>query len=106
MTITFPEVSTETLNIAVQRTLSVLQDEATPRRLAKYYNRKGDYVGRSFVDLEPNDHEQITPVDLMATSMLNIKFPASAVRRLLEPENQRTVSSKLKALPTGENVRT
>lgn len=96
----FPEVQQSTVRNARDLALAVLQDGGTPWRLASYYDPERDYVGRSFVGLEPNDPKRITATDLMATSMLSIKFPASAVRRLLYNDtNQQEITARLDALP-------
>jgi hypothetical protein len=96
----FPEVPTDVLERATDLALTVLQDEETPNRLSYYYDPSTDYVGRSFVDLEPRDSSRVTAADLMAVSMLDISFPASAVRRLLDnPETQQEISTRLQALP-------
>ena len=100
MSTDFPEVPSTILKTAVEHTLRVLEDTQIPKQLAKYYDIAEDYVGYSFVSLEDNDPQRITSSDLMATSMLNIKFPASAVRRVLSRRHQTEISSKLQALPT------
>jgi len=100
MALEFPEVPSTVLDTAVEQALLALQDNTTPQRLVTYYNPAEDYVGQSFATLDPQDPDRITAVDLMATAMLNVSFPASAVRRLLSSENQQIISSKLKALPT------
>lgn len=98
----FPEVPQTVLDNAVELSLVVLKDPETPQRLAKYYDPLGDYVGHSFVTLEPRDPAALTTADLMAASMLNVSFPASAVRRLLDDtDTQQKISNALQALPEG-----
>lgn len=98
----FPEVPQTVLDRAVELVLMVLEDPATPQQLAEYYDPAGDYAGHSFVALEPLDSKRLTAVDLLATSMLSIDFPASAVRRLLDDDvNQQKISHTLQALPEG-----
>lgn len=98
----FPEVPQTILDHAVELSLTVLEEADTPQRLSKYYDPAWDYVGHSFVALEPRDSTRLTAADLMATSMLNVSFPASAVRRLLEDTgNQQKISNALQALPQG-----
>ncbi|NWN89109.1 MAG: hypothetical protein HLX51_11330 [Micrococcaceae bacterium] len=95
------EVEESVLSRAVELTLIVLNDPDTPNKLAKYYDPAGDYVGASFVTLEPHNADRLTSSDLMATSMLNVGFPASAIRRLLQDtQNQADISEKLRALPS------
>lgn len=98
----FPEVPQTVLDRAVGLALVVLEDPTTPQQLAEYYDTSGDYAGHSFTALEPRDPERLTAADLLATSMLNIDFPASAVRRLLDDDgNQQKVSHALQSLPEG-----
>lgn len=96
----FPEVPRTVLDHAVELSLAVLEDPETPQRLSRYYDPSGDYVGHSFAALEPCDPTRLTAADLMATSMLSVSFPASAVRRLLDDAgNQQKISNALQALP-------
>lgn len=98
----FPEVSQTVLERSVELVLIVLEAPTTPQQLAEYYDTAGDYAGHSFVDLEPRDPARLTATDLLATSMLSIGFPASAVRRLLDDDgNQQKISHALQSLPEG-----
>lgn len=98
----FPEVPKTVLDRAVELSLIVLEAPNTPQQLAEYYDTAGDYVGHSFVALEPRDPERLTATDLLATSMLSIDFPASAVRRLINDDgNQQKISHALQSLPEG-----
>src|SRR5690625_6646865 len=96
----FPEVPDALPNRAKELALVALQDSKTPQRLSEFYDPSTNQVGRTFVDLEPRDPARITAADLLATSMLDITFPAHVVRRLLsDTETQRELSARLQTLP-------
>jgi Family of unknown function (DUF6308) len=43
-----------------------------PDRLARFYDADGDYAGASFAQLGPVDPMDITPTDLLATTLLSV----------------------------------
>ncbi len=69
-----------------------LEDEATQRRLAAYYDRtessKGftgrffDQIGRSAGGVDPRPHE-ITADDIVAVSALSVQVPPGAAHEIL-----------------------
>lgn len=84
----WPTVSSDVLANAREHCLEALSPaghKPVGPRLAKYYNIDGNYVGRSFAALLPNDADSITPADLHATSLLSVEVGPQATRRLLEP---------------------
>lgn len=97
----FPTVKQSVLDRAVELTLKVLDDPRTPNRVAQYYDPETDNAGHSFLSLKPNTPNQITPTDLMAITMLNIRqLPASAIRRILDhPEHREHLTTTLQNLP-------
>jgi hypothetical protein len=80
--------------------LVITGDRQAQDRLAVYYDLESDYVGASFVDLEPNKWFDITPTDLQATALMRVHFGPLATRRLTSPgENRRTVLRPFRAIP-------
>lgn len=58
-------------------------------RLAAYYDRTGNYAGASFVDLHPNDPNDITAIDLHALTLMKVEVLGGGTRRLLEGSTHR-----------------
>jgi hypothetical protein len=84
----WPTVTPETMQFAKERCLDGLNPggpNPVGPRLARYYDRNGNYVGRSFVALTPNDPHDVTALDLHATSLLSVDLGPQATRQLLEP---------------------
>lgn len=48
-----------------------------------YYNERGPFAGRLFDELPNNDPSKFTPEDLVAASLLDVRFDPRAVRALL-----------------------
>lgn len=72
-------------------------------RLSAYYDRVGDEVGATFLDLNPNLLDDVTPADVLAVAMLGGPISPACVRRLLEPSPQRTSMIRaLRSLPDGD----
>ncbi len=72
-------------------------------RLAAYYDRAGDEVGATFLDLNPNLLDDVTPADVLAVVMLGGPISPACVRRLLEASPGRTSMIRaLLRLPDGD----
>lgn len=99
-------VDAATLDGAVSRSLDALSmDGPDPvhHRLARYYDRHGEYAGATFLNLGPSDWQDIIATDLLATALLGVSFTAADVRRLLEPSSdRRRVTRALHNLPDTE----
>jgi Family of unknown function (DUF6308) len=68
-------------------------------RLA-FYDTDGDYAGASFAQLGPIDPMDITPTDLLATTLLSVRIRPGAMRRMLDGGSTRdTLLRKLRDLP-------
>jgi len=73
---------------------------AVQDRLARFYDTDGDYAGASFAQLGPIDPMDITPADLLATTLLSVRIRPSATRRMLDGGSTRdTLLRKLSDLP-------
>ncbi len=73
---------------------------AAQDRLARFYDTDGDYAGASFAQLGPIDPMDITPIDLLATTLLSVRIRPGATRRMLDGGNTRgTLLRKLGDLP-------
>ena len=57
---------------------------AAQDRLARFYDTDGDYAGASFAQLGPIDPMDITPADLLATTLLSVRIRPGAARRMLD----------------------
>lgn len=99
--ITFPEVSSDTIDFAKKQCLRVLNDSQTPCRIRQYYDADTNYAGSTFAALEPNASGKITATDLLAVTTLSVDIPVLAVRRILEDEVvQNELRDALKSLPS------
>ena len=58
--------------------------------LRQYYDPTTDYAGSTFLDLQPNDPQDLTAADLYALSLLDVRATPRAGRRLLEDGEPRT----------------
>jgi len=65
--------------------LSPEGDDPVGPRLARYYDRSGNYAGASFVETAPNPVNDIVASDLHAVSLLSVTIGPGATRRFLEP---------------------
>lgn len=69
-------------------------------RLARYYEGESGKAGSTFLDLAPHKWRTVTASDLVATSLLDVAFTPSDVRRLLQPGPERErISDALHVLP-------
>jgi Family of unknown function (DUF6308) len=74
--------------------------QAAQHRLARFYDTDGDYAGASFALLGPIDPMDITPADLLATTLLSVRIRPGAARRMLARGDIRdTLLRKLRDLP-------
>lgn len=69
-------------------------------RMADYYRIDSNYAGSLLTDLQPNEPDAITPVDLLATSTLSVDIPVAAIRRFLDPGKSSELRVRLQVLPT------
>ena len=85
---------------AKQKAMEALRSDgphAAQHRLARFYDTNGDYAGASFAQLGPID---ITPADLLATTLLSVRIRPGAARRMLDRGDTRnTLLRKLRDLP-------
>src|SRR5690606_35739353 len=98
----WPTVPVETLATAKERALVALRAPETPKHLADYYDVDGNYVGASFTSLYPNELNEITPTDLFATSLMNVKIDARSARRLTGGAERQWAVEELRRLPDRE----
>ncbi len=71
-----------------------------PDRLARFYDADGDYAGASFAQLGPVDPMDITPTDLLATTLLSVRIRPGAARRMLHSGRTRdNLLRKLSDIP-------
>lgn len=91
------------ITLAVEATLTALSldtDRPAHERLARFYDRSGNYAGASFTELGPLDPADITASDLHATTLLSVRVGPGATRRLLDPaEPRQRVLATLATLP-------
>ncbi|MDO8122558.1 DUF6308 family protein [Isoptericola sp. b490] len=97
------DVADDVMGLARKRVLEALLP-AGPRpvgeRLARFYDRDGDYAGATFAALSPNPPNDLTAVDLHAVSMLSVSVGPRATRRLLDDGPSRNdVLEALEAVP-------
>lgn len=88
---------------AKQKVMDALRTDgphAAQGRLARFYDTDGDYAGASFAQLGPIDRMDITPTDVLATTLLSVRIGPAATRRLLGDGSTRdAVLRKLRDLP-------
>lgn len=97
----FKPVPTDILTQAVDRTLQVLRDPATAKRVAAYYTVSSNYAGATFLGLEPNSPDTIDEADLLATSTLRVTIPVYSIRQFLNDDGTRAkVKDTLASLPS------
>lgn len=100
----------ETAEVALQQTRQALRndsDRPLVKRLRQYYRLDGDFAGAAFLDLTPIDHNIMTPSDLLAVTLLNVKISPYSVRRFLSSETDRTeMTALLRAVPTEVDLTT
>jgi hypothetical protein len=78
-----------------------LQDTAgAASALAHFYDPAGPNAGRTFLDLQPVDPDRVTVADLLAVTTLDVRVRPRAVRRLLDPGDDRDeVGRKFSQVP-------
>lgn len=64
--------------------------------LAAYYDPQGPFAGATFDMLPNNDPDSFTPEDIVAASLLDVRFTPLAVRALLDPAGEPAI--KLSAI--------
>jgi hypothetical protein len=84
----------------MRRTLSQMcRHDATEELVRRYFDPDGPFAGRTFMDLPPNEADTITPSDLLAVTLLDVRFPPPAVRWLLDLSHKAFISDLLQDLP-------
>lgn len=89
--------------------MKALRHPRASELLVAYYNPSGRYAGGTFLDLKPNPAYEITPTDLYALSLLDVRAKPRGGRRLLEsgPHRDRVRAAlKDKRLPQKVDLRT
>ena len=88
---------------AKQKAMEALRTDgprAAQHRLARFYDTDGDYAGASFAQLGPIDPIDITPADLLATTLLSVRIRPGAARRMLARGDTRDILlRKLRDMP-------
>ena len=69
---------------------AAVRHERAARLLRQYYDPATDYAGSTFLDLQPNNPQDLTATDLYALSLLDVRATPLAGRRLLEDGEPRT----------------
>jgi len=96
------QVPGDALERAITKTLEALEVGGTDpvgTRLAKYYDRAGNFAGATFVELPHSNPADITAADLHAVSLLSVNVGPGATRRILEPGQARSaLLDKLSAI--------
>jgi hypothetical protein len=68
---------------AKQKAMEALRTDGPPcaaqHRLARFCDTDGDYAGASFTQLGPIDTNDITPADLLATTLLSVRIRPNAM---------------------------
>lgn len=67
----------------VKSSISRVIEERGEALVEAYYDERGPFAGRLFDELPNNDPNRFTPEDLVAASMLDVRFDPRAVRSLL-----------------------
>jgi hypothetical protein len=90
--------SEEVVDRALRRTLLALRDDG-PRplldRMRSYYRVDGNFAGADFLEMEPTDHDAVTPSDLLATSLLSVRISAYAARQFWNRDVDRQEFARL-----------
>lgn len=86
----------------VLRALATGGTRPVGERLARYYDTAGNDVGASFTELGPIERNDITAVDLHATTMISGRIGPAATRRLLSHPDRLSAVSELARLPDCE----
>jgi hypothetical protein len=69
--------------IQVRHAIQDVIDAQGAALVAHYYDEEGPFAGRLFDELPNNDPARFTPEDLVAASLLDVRFDPRAVRGLL-----------------------
>jgi len=64
--------------------MRAIEDARAVNMLRRYYDPAGDYAGSTFLELTPNEPDNITATDLYALSLLDVRAGPQAGRRLLD----------------------
>jgi len=78
--------------------LKFLVGRETARAVSCVVSYLCDYTGSWFNQLADDDHNQISPADLVAVTMLGVEVPAPVAIWLLRPDGQQEVSSLLSGI--------
>jgi hypothetical protein len=97
-----PERVAEARTAAVEA-LRDTGDRPVAERLATYYEVEGNYVGATFVELQPIDNFAITPADILAVRLMNAPIGARSTRQLLGSHHA-DIRSALLELPLGDDL--
>jgi hypothetical protein len=81
---TWTPVTDEVLETALGQTLLAVTGDRAFEDLARYYDRAGSYSGTLFLDVEPNDPDNVEAADLYAVTTLSITLDARHGRLLLD----------------------
>ena len=73
------------------------------KRLAEYYSIEGNFIGATFVELQPIDPFAITPSDILAVRLMNPPIGARSTRRLLGSHHA-ALRAALENLPLGDDL--
>ena len=69
---------------------AAVRHERAAELLRQYYDPATDYAGSTFLDLQPNNPQDLAATDLYALSLLDVRATPLAGRRLLEDGEPRT----------------
>lgn len=80
-----------------------LDDPDAAQFLRQFYDPSSNYAGATYLDLGKNDPNNIIEDDLLAVTLLEVRFHPRSVRRLLDRNSpaRRAVLDQLKAVPPG-----
>ena len=90
-------LSETVLNGALEHAREAVTCDDAIDRIARFYNRAGEYDGTSFLDVEPNPPGSVHAADLYAVSRLSIKVTNLQGRLLLDDAQVRTRTEQLLA---------
>ncbi|NJC70824.1 hypothetical protein HC031_14020 [Planosporangium thailandense] len=80
----------------------LLKDPKTPKLVAAFYHPANGFAGDTFLALAPNEPNVITIPDLLAVTLLEVRFWPTAVRTILPGgELDDKIQQHLAAIPLG-----
>lgn len=88
-------VTDEVLKTAFEQALLALTGDRALEDVARYYDRAGSYAGTLFLDVEPNDPDNVEAADLYAVTTLSMTLDARHGRLLLCEEGTRADVQRL-----------